>query len=50
MTRPTEAPASGLGPEADGSVWHTLSAVALSIIVVSEIRKVIRRRESPSQG
>ena len=26
MTRPTEAPSSGLAPEADGSVWHTLSA------------------------
>jgi hypothetical protein len=26
VTRPAEAPACGLAPEADGSVWHTLSA------------------------
>ena len=27
MTRPTEAPAASLaGPQADGAVWHTLSA------------------------
>jgi len=25
VTRPAEAPASGLAPEADGQVWHTLS-------------------------
>jgi len=26
VTRSADAPASGLGPEADGQVWHTLSA------------------------
>ena len=26
MTRSADAPASGLGPESDGQVWHTLSA------------------------
>jgi hypothetical protein len=57
VSTPTGAPPSGLAPGGDGHVWHTLSAEralqtegAASIVVVSEIRKALRRRRSASSG
>lgn len=82
MTTHTGAPAPGLAPGDEGSVWHTLSAdgvlraekvdehsglssaevasraarfgliclaVALSIVVMSEIGKAVRRHTAPGR-
>jgi hypothetical protein len=62
VTVPAGAPASALAPGEDGPVWHTLRtdqvlqaeqvdgqhglAVALSIVVVSEVRKAVARRHT----
>jgi hypothetical protein len=51
VTIPAEAPAPGLAP-AGGLVWHRQwpirAAVALYIVVASEIRMAVRRHSVPN--